>query len=97
MLVAIVGSIVPTVAFSSLSVIHKLDFETGEVTELGSFIPKDGLYELGSETGRFSARASQYIFLLFSSKVMLIVLHLLMKIKILLYFITLFYVCIDKI
>lgn len=41
--------------FSSLSVIHKLDFETGEVTELGSFIPKDGLYELGSENGRFSA------------------------------------------
>ena len=41
-------------AISSIDMMYKLEFETGEVTELGSCIPKDGLYELGAEDGRFS-------------------------------------------
>lgn len=41
-------------SFSSLPIMHKLEFATGEVTEIGKCIPKDGLYELGADDGRFS-------------------------------------------
>ena len=36
-------------AFASIDKMYKLEFETGQVTELGSCIPKDGLYELPSK------------------------------------------------
>ena len=40
---------------SSLSILYKLDFATGQVTEVGKFVPGDGLYELGCDDVDFTS------------------------------------------
>lgn len=43
-------------AFASMDMMYKLDFETGEVSPMGSCIPGDGLYELPAKDASWSIR-----------------------------------------